>query len=179
MAKTLTENQDILAELEKIDQLLDGPTLQTKPQKQKTKKQTKTKVTTDKKQTKTKQQAKKQTTDNTIKDTTDTRDTTQTQTQTQTQTKVDNKLIQSILAELPDKVQTKDLNAIFDFNDGGKYLRRHLRSKFAQDHEHGAPWIWTKEDKQLIAILEYFTTHLTPERKAQLTVIGEDIINNS
>lgn len=177
MAKTLTENQDILAELEKIDQLLDGPTLQTKPQKQKTKKQTKTKVTTDKKQTKTKQQAKKQTTDNTIKDTTDTRDTTQTQ--TQTQTKVDNKLIQSILAELPDKVQTKDLNAIFDFNDGGKYLRRHLRSKFAQDHEHGAPWIWTKEDKQLIAILEYFTTHLTPERKAQLTVIGEDIINNS
>ena len=177
MAKTLTENQDILAELEKIDQLLDGPTLQTKPQKQKTKKQTKTKVTTDKKQTKAKQQAKKQTTDNTIKDTTDTRDTTQTQ--TQTQIKVDNKLIQSILAELPDKVQTKDLNAIFDFNDGGKYLRRHLRSKFAQDHEHGAPWIWTKEDKQLIQILEYFTTHLTPERKAQLTVIGEDIINNS
>lgn len=140
------ENRDILAELNKIDALLEGPISQPTKAKDKPKAKKTTTLTP-----KEKPQV--------------------------IQPKADPEVVKAILAELPDIVQTKDLNKIFDFNDGGKYLRRHLRAKFAQDHQHGAPWTWTKDDKQLIAILEFFTTHLTPERKQQLTVIGEDIIN--
>ena len=155
------ENQSILAELNKIDALLEGP-IPEQPMKAKTKAKTKTKT-----------QAK-------VKLDVEEVDIKRVSTPSSTSPSVppaDPQVIQAILADLPDIVQTKDLNRIFDFNDGGKYLRRHLRAKFAQDHQHGAPWTWTKDDKQLIAILEFFTTHLTPERKQQLTVIGEDIIN--
>lgn len=91
--------------------------------------------------------------------------------------KADPDVIEGILNELPEIVKTKDLNQVFAFNDGGKYMRRHLRSKFSEGHEHGEAWVWKKEDKQLLDILEYFASTLTEEKKAQLTVVGEDAIN--
>lgn len=92
---------------------------------------------------------------------------------------VDPKLIDEILKDLPEVVKTKDLNIIFDFNDGGKYLRRHLRSKFAEGHEHGEAWVWTKDDKQLMEILEYFANILTPEVQEKLVAVGDDVIKGA
>lgn len=53
-------------------------------------------------------------------------------------------------------VQTKHLVKMFGFNDGGKYLRRHLRKHFIQTHEYNDPWVWRPTDKQLVQIVEYF-----------------------
>lgn len=54
-------------------------------------------------------------------------------------------------------IQTKHLNQLFGFNDGGKYLRRHLRKYFVDTHMWGDSWVWKKTDKQLTEIIEYFT----------------------
>jgi hypothetical protein len=87
------------------------------------------------------------------------------------------KMVEAVIKELPDTVQTKDINKVFKFNDGGKYLRRHLRKNFSKDHEHGAPWIWKKEDdEQLKEIIGYLLTKLTPEKQDLLVCVGEDPI---
>lgn len=53
-------------------------------------------------------------------------------------------------------IQTKHLTRLFGFNDGGKYLRRHLRKHFHANHEHSDVWVWRPNDVQLIQIVEYF-----------------------
>ena len=63
------------------------------------------------------------------------------------------------LSQLP-LVQTKHLTQLFGFNDGGKYLRRHLRKHFTQLHEYSDPWVWRPNDKQLVQIIEYFVDNV-------------------
>ena len=57
-------------------------------------------------------------------------------------------------------IQTKHLTQLFGFNDGGKYLRRHLRKHFVDSHLWGDSWVWKSTDKQLIEIIEYFTDNV-------------------
>ena len=45
--------------------------------------------------------------------------------------------------------------SIFAHDDGGKLLRRHLRAKFADNHNHGANWIWKTNDTTLKNVIEY------------------------
>lgn len=54
-------------------------------------------------------------------------------------------------------IQTKHLTQLFGFNDGGKFIRRHLRKHFTDMHLWGDAWTWKPDDKQLIEIVEYFT----------------------
>ena len=66
--------------------------------------------------------------------------------------------INILISVLPAKVTPKDLCQLFNFDDGGKTIRRHLRSKFTEpsNHEHKEKWEWGKKDKVLRAILAYF-----------------------
>jgi len=66
--------------------------------------------------------------------------------------------IAEIRGKLPPRVTTKDLCVAFGYTDGGKTLRKVLRSKFAapSNHEKKADWSWNKEDKVLDEILTYF-----------------------
>lgn len=57
-------------------------------------------------------------------------------------------------------VQTKHLCQLFGFNDGGKYMRRHLRKHFANNHEWNGSWVWKPNDKQLVEIVEYFVENM-------------------
>lgn len=67
-------------------------------------------------------------------------------------------LIEICLNKLSNKpiVQTKHLVQLFGFNDGGKYIRRHLRKHFATNHEWNGNWVWKPNSKQLVEIIEYF-----------------------
>ncbi len=53
-------------------------------------------------------------------------------------------------------VNTKHLNDVFGFIDGGKFMRRHLRKNFNDAHEWGMAWTWKCNDKQLSDIVDYF-----------------------
>lgn len=68
--------------------------------------------------------------------------------------------VDMIVAKLPDVVKPKDLCALFGYDDGGKTIRRTLRSKFAtaSGHEHKADWQWKKTDKVLTEIVAYFAS---------------------
>jgi hypothetical protein len=66
--------------------------------------------------------------------------------------------INILLSVLPDIVTPKTLCTLFNFDDGGKTIRRHLRKHFAEPsgHEHKDKWVWNKEDKVLRTILAHF-----------------------
>ena len=53
-------------------------------------------------------------------------------------------------------IQTKHLVQLMGFNDGGKFIRRHLRKSFVDSHLWGDSWVWKTTDKQLFEIVEYF-----------------------
>lgn len=153
MSNAKNYNQSVLEDLDNLEKLFNPDIATTdkaddKPQKEPEKTKSKTKAQTTKQ---SKQQTKQQTSQ-----------------------QIDKKVVQRILKDLPDPVKTRDLNQVFQFNDGGKYLRRHLRAKFSAGHEYGSAWVWKKDDKQLIEIIEYFVLHLTPERREQLACVGED-----
>ena len=63
--------------------------------------------------------------------------------------------IQPILKAIPDTFTPALLDKLFNLNDGGKTVRRHLRKHFAEamKHEHKGKWEFTKDD---VNILQYF-----------------------
>ena len=64
----------------------------------------------------------------------------------------------AIIAKLPtDKLITPaTLDELFQLNDGGKTIRRHLRKHYATGHEAKGQWAWQIEDPILKEILQYF-----------------------
>lgn len=75
-----------------------------------------------------------------------------------------------IMSNLPNEVTPKHIDEAFKFNDGGKTVRRHLRKKFGDNHEHKADWKWAKNDPVLKVILAYFAERYeipAPTKKAQ------------
>lgn len=64
--------------------------------------------------------------------------------------------INVLISVLPKTVTPKHLCQLFGFDDGGKIIRRHLRNKFADGHEHRDKWEWENGDKTLREILAYF-----------------------
>ena len=78
------------------------------------------------------------------------------------------KKVETLIKGMPDKVTPKHIDEAFQFNDGGKTVRRHLRNKFGENHEHKATWEWAKGDKTLTAILTYFADkYEIPEKKQE------------
>ena len=76
-------------------------------------------------------------------------------------------IIKSTKLEL---IQTKHLVQLFQFNDGGKFIRRHLRKNFQSTHEYNDPWVWNNNDPQLIEIVQYFVEMgLTDTKKRLIT----------
>lgn len=67
-----------------------------------------------------------------------------------------NARINVLISVLPKKVTPKHLCQLFGFDDGGKIIRRHLRNKFGEGHEHRSKWEWENSDKTLRKILAYF-----------------------
>ena len=77
--------------------------------------------------------------------------------------------VDEFLGKLPNAtVTTKDLCALFGYNDGGKTMRRTLRAKFAtpSSHTHKADWTWTKTDKVLAEIITHFAKVNRKEKAA-------------
>jgi len=66
--------------------------------------------------------------------------------------------INILISVLPAVVTPKTLCILFNFDNGGKTIRRHLRKHFAEPsgHEHKDNWVWEKEDKLLRKILAHF-----------------------
>lgn len=48
------------------------------------------------------------------------------------------------------------LDKLFNLNDGGKTIRRHLRKRYADNHEYKQSWSWAINDPALNDILQYF-----------------------
>ena len=63
--------------------------------------------------------------------------------------------IQPILKVIPDTFTPALLDKLFNLNDGGKTVRRHLRKHFAEamGHEHKDKWGFTKAN---VDIIQYF-----------------------
>jgi len=63
--------------------------------------------------------------------------------------------IQPILKAIPDTFTPALLDKLFNLNDGGKTVRRHLRKHFAEamKHEHKDKWTFTKAQTD---VLQYF-----------------------
>lgn len=69
-----------------------------------------------------------------------------------------------LMAKLPDSVTTKNLVELFhlDSNEGGKYIRRHIRKKFIvggirkATEASSASYAWKRSDPQLVEIVTYF-----------------------
>lgn len=63
--------------------------------------------------------------------------------------------IQPILKVIPDTFTPALLDKLFNLNDGGKTVRRHLRKHFAEamKHEHKDKWTLTKAQTD---VLQYF-----------------------
>lgn len=70
--------------------------------------------------------------------------------------------IEPLMKQLPQVVTTRDLCNLFGYTDGGKTLRRTLRSKFAEGHEHRKDWVWNKSDAILRKIVQHFA-NLNPQ----------------
>ena len=70
--------------------------------------------------------------------------------------------ITPILTSLPtDKpVTPATLDKLFNLNDGGKTVRRHLRKRFAETmgHEYKSNWSWGVNDPILNDIIQYFAS---------------------
>lgn len=69
--------------------------------------------------------------------------------------------IDSIKKQLPtDKpITPATLDKLFNLNDGGKTIRRHLRKHYSEQssHEHKSNWAWNLNDPVLNEILTYFS----------------------
>jgi hypothetical protein len=63
--------------------------------------------------------------------------------------------IQPLIKVIPDTFTPALLDKLFNLNDGGKTVRRHLRKNFAEamKHEHKDKWGFTKAN---VDILQYF-----------------------
>ena len=63
--------------------------------------------------------------------------------------------IEPIVAKLPETFTPALLDKLFNLNDGGKTVRRHLRKNFAEPlkHEHKDKWTFSKTQTD---ILQYF-----------------------
>lgn len=81
------------------------------------------------------------------------------------------------LSHLP-LIQTKHLTQLMGFNDGGKYLRRHLRKHFADLHLWGDSWVWKHTDNQLFEIMEYFVDNQQIFNETKRLTIGSLIPNH-
>lgn len=70
--------------------------------------------------------------------------------------------ITPIIALLPiDKpITPSTLDKLFNLNDGGKTIRRHLRKHYAtpMGHEHNTNWAWATTDPMLHEIIKYFAS---------------------
>lgn len=170
----MMDNKKMLETLKEIDNLFpdeeDDITPAPKKTKTTTKKTTKTKknktkepkdTTKTKKEPKVKEPKVKEIKEKEVKD-----------------TNINVEEVKIIINTLPQVVQTKDLVSLFNFNDGGKFLRRHLRSKFQDSHEAKTGWVWdkTNDETVLIEIIAYFTD-ITNTKKELLTCVGDDVIN--
>lgn len=101
----------------------------------------------------------------TTKNTTDKKQPTTTPTQ-----KTVNEMIDKLKSAKLEMVQTKHIVQLFGFNDGGKFIRRHLRKNFQSAHDYNDPWVWKPTDKQLIEIVTYFVDMgLTDTKKRSIT----------
>lgn len=63
--------------------------------------------------------------------------------------------ISILLTKIPDTFTPALLDKLFNLNDGGKTVRRHLRKNFAEPvgHEHKEKWTFSKTQ---VDILQYF-----------------------
>ncbi len=63
--------------------------------------------------------------------------------------------IQPLIKVIPDTFTPALLDKLFNLNDGGKTVRRHLRKNFAEPvgHAHKEKWTFTKAN---VDILQYF-----------------------
>jgi hypothetical protein len=63
--------------------------------------------------------------------------------------------ISILLTKIPDTFTPALLDKLFNLNDGGKTVRRHLRKNFAEalEHAHKDKWGFTKDN---VDILQYF-----------------------
>ena len=63
--------------------------------------------------------------------------------------------ISILLTKIPDTFTPALLDKLFNLNDGGKTVRRHLRKHFAEamKHEHKDKWTFTKAQTD---VLQYF-----------------------
>lgn len=63
--------------------------------------------------------------------------------------------ISILLTKIPDTFTPALLDKLFNLNDGGKTVRRHLRKNFAEPvgHEHKEKWTFTKTQTD---VLQYF-----------------------
>ena len=63
--------------------------------------------------------------------------------------------ISILLTKIPDTFTPALLDKLFNLNDGGKTVRRHLRKNFAEPvgHEHKEKWTFTKAQTD---VLQYF-----------------------
>ena len=66
--------------------------------------------------------------------------------------------ISTIINAIPDTFTPATLDKLFQFNDGGKTVRRHLRKHFATPlaHEHKSTWTFNKTTNA--DVIEYFAT---------------------
>ena len=64
--------------------------------------------------------------------------------------------IQNFINALPETFTPALFDKVFQINDGGKTIRRHLRKQFANDlkHAHNDKWQFNKADSR--PIIEYF-----------------------
>ena len=64
--------------------------------------------------------------------------------------------IQKLINALPETFTPALFDRLFQINDGGKTIRRHLRKQFANDlkHAHNDKWQFNKADSH--SIIEYF-----------------------
>lgn len=73
--------------------------------------------------------------------------------------------IDPIVAKLPDTFTPAIIDKLFNLNDGGKTVRRHLRKNFAEPLEHGHKDKWTFSKTQ-VDVLQYFADRYAYDLKA-------------
>jgi hypothetical protein len=82
----------------------------------------------------------------------------------------DSAKVKIIIAKLPDTVTPKVLSELFQLNDSGKTVRRHLRKSFGDNHDAQADWKWDKNDPVLKSIVTYFAERYNPVVKEEKKV---------
>jgi len=74
--------------------------------------------------------------------------------------------ITAILAVIPDTFTPATLDKLFQLNDGGKTVRRHLRKHFAGDMAHNMKDKWSFNKVGNKNIIEYFASKYASDMKA-------------